>query len=718
MKANLLGFSFGVLFAAMWPWLGLLASPFLLIFSIVYRVNYLPRCMAFLVGTVWVFGHWTLVQQQALTVEQGRQQWQLTGEVGRVSQQLGRTEFDFYPAGPFDKLIISCYACPWSIERGDDWRFALKLKPFSSFSNPTGFDYRKWMLVKGYAAQGTINVKHNFNQKIKNEPHSLAKQIDNTLSASGFPVLRALLLGDKKSLSAKYKRFINGSGLGHLFVVSGLHVGIVALVVSMTLLWFQRCLLLLHWSYAPVISLGVGFLTAVFYAYLSGLNVPAIRACVLLFFTFLLIVKKRHTHVSSYLFLAFLFVVLINPLAFMAVGSWLSFGIVLALVCGLGVKKSWYGQLICAQRLAFFSGAVVLLVFEMIVAPLGFMLNLILIPLFSVFILPVAILALLFTLMGFEGLLILVEILLTRMLDVLLLVQEMIIWSPPIHDSNRVLLIVASIIFVLPKALYLRKLAVAVCLAAFFVPVQRPSEGGFRVTVLDVGQGSSALIETNTHSVLVDTGVRFLNGMTVADYVVLPFMRQRNVIKLDILHITHSDLDHSGGWELLSAKSAQVIDQESCSAFVWHWDGVKFERFKAVEFMLGNNGSCLLRISDARGRSILMTGDIEQEAEKALLSSLPNKLPADILLVAHHGSKTSTTESFLKTVNPKVAIISAGVMNHYGHPHDDVVQRLYSKSIKVYSTASHGAIQVDFDPRQEGLSVSTYRPILKYADNR
>mgnify|MGYP000234314973 FL=1 len=718
MKANLLGFSFGVLFTAMWPWLGLLLSPFLLIIALVFRSVYLARCLAFLMGAVWVFGHWTFVEQQALTVEQGRQQWQLSGAVGRVSQQLGRTEFDFFPVGPFDKLTISCYACPWAIERGDDWRLALKLKPFSSFSNPMGFDYRKWMLVKGYAAQGVVDVKHSFNKKVKNDSHSLAKQIDNTLSASGSPVLRALLLGDKKSLSAKYKRFINGSGLGHLFVVSGLHVGIVALVVSLFLLWVQRFLLLLHWSYAPVISLGAGFLSAVFYAYLSGLNVPAIRACVLLFFTFLLLIKKRHTHMSSYLFLAFLFVVLINPLAFMAVGSWLSFSIVLALVCGLGVKKSWYGQLYSAQGLAFFSGAVVLLFFGMVVAPLGFILNLILIPLFSVFILPVAIVALLLALMGSEALLVFVEALLTKLLDVLLLVQEVIIWSPAMHDNNKALLIAAAIIFLMPKALSLRGLAVVICLAAFFVPVERPDEGAFRVTVLDVGQGSSALIETSTRSVLVDTGTRFLSGMTLADYVVLPFMRQRNVKKLDILHITHSDLDHSGGRELLAAKSAQVIDQESCGAFEWFWDGVKFERFKAAKFQLGNNGSCLLRISDARGRSMLMTGDIEREAEQILLSSLPQKLVAEILLVPHHGSKTSTTEDFLNMVDPKVAIISAGVMNHYGHPYEEVVQRLYSKSIKVYSTASHGAIQVDFDPRQEGLSVSTYRPILKYADNR
>ena len=324
--------------------LSLLLSPFCLVYCLFFRPKLLALAFVFLMGVVWVFWHWIIINEQALKIEQGRQHWQLLGEVGRVSQQIGRLEFDFYPQGPFKKLAVSCYQCPWSIERGDTWALALKLKPFISFHNPMGFDYRKWMLVKGYVAYGSVDLKQAFNRKVFNDSHTLAKQVSNTLSASDVPILRALLLGDKKALSARSKRLINGSGLGHLFVVSGMHVGMVAFIVTLLLVWLQKAFLVVHWRLGPVVGVVSGFGVAVFYAYLSGFNVPVVRACVMLFFVLILLLRKRNISVIDYLQLAILFVVLINPLAFMGVGSWLSFGIVGVLVLGMGLKRTWWKQ--------------------------------------------------------------------------------------------------------------------------------------------------------------------------------------------------------------------------------------------------------------------------------------------------------------------------------------------------------------------------------------
>ncbi len=135
-------------------------------------------------------------------------------------------------------------------------------------------------------------------------------------------------------------------------------------------------------------------------------------------------------------------------------------------------------------------------------------------------------------------------------------------WGPPIHDGSRYLLLVSLLLFLMPRAFNVRFLALVIALVVFYLPLQGPKKGGFTLTVLDVGQGSSALIETQSHSVLVDTGSRFLSGMTLADFVVLPFLQQRNIKKLDMLHLTHDDLDHSGGKELLSPKSHEVIGQQ------------------------------------------------------------------------------------------------------------------------------------------------------------
>ena len=714
MKRMLLGFAVGVLLANIWPLPSLVLSPVILILSVFTRPRTLDLSFSFLAGCVWVALHWSQAYSQAIPQEQGRQQWQLLGEVGRVSQQLGRSEFDFYPRGPFNKLKVSCYQCPWPIERGDEWALALKLKPFVSFHNPTGFDYRQWMLAKGYAAQASVVVKHGYNQRIQHAGDSLARDISKRLAATSFPVLRALLLGDKQGMSAQYKRLINGSGLGHLFVVSGLHVGIVAMIFAMLLAWLQRPLLLLFWPYGPALALCGGLAMAFFYAYLSGLNVPALRACIMLLFAALWVLQGRHGQMIHYLLLAFTLVALINPLAFSGVGSWLSFAIVAALIVGMSISrhKSGFAQLWSAQCLAFLAGAVILVGYAMPLAPLGLLLNLLFIPLITLLVLPAALLALSLALLGSGESLLMLEQALHYLFDFLLGHQHILTYGPSIHDGNRYLVMAGICILLLPRVLAARQLAWGCLLVALWLPIERPREGGFSLVVLDVGQGSAALIETAGHVILVDTGTRFSSGMTLVDYVIWPYMRSRNIRQLDMLHISHDDKDHSGGASLLAPNSAAVIDQHHCDNVSWQWDGVRFERFKAPGFQQGNNGSCLLRVEDRAGHSLLLTGDIEVQAERALLASMADKLAADVLLVAHHGSRTSSSEAFLNQVKPTVAIISSGALSHYGHPHGEVVQRLHSRLIEVYTTASHGALQVDFEPRQERLSVSTYRPKL------
>jgi len=714
MKLMLMGFGVGVLMANIWPLLSLLMSPVIVLVGAFTRSKILCLGYAFLAGSVWVAAHWLMVQSNAIGLEQGRQQWQLLGEVGRVSQQVGRTEFDFYPKGPFNKLKVSCYKCPWPMERGDEWALALKLKPFVSFHNPMGFDYRQWMLAKGYSAQASVVVKHSYNQRVSHSGHTLAKDISKLVVATSFPVLRALLLGDKKGMSAQYKRLINGSGLGHLFVVSGLHVGIVAMIFAVLLTWLQRPLLLLFWPYSSVFAVLGGLAMAIFYAYLSGLNVPAIRACIMLFFAALFLAQGRHGQMSHYLLLAFILVVLINPLVFFGVGSWLSFGIVAALVVGMSIsaQKSWFAQLLSAQWLAFFAGASILVMYAMQLAPVGFVLNLLFIPLMTLAVLPLALLALLLALLGNAELLIMLEHALHNLFDYLLAHKSVFTYGPPIHDGNRYLVVIGVCILLLPRVLGGRLLAFSCLLVALWLPIERPKEGGFSLMVLDVGQGSAAIIETSAHTVLVDTGTRFLSGMSLVDYVVWPYMRSRNIRQLDMLHLSHDDKDHSGGAMLLKPISTEVVTQHRCENVSWVWDGVHFERFKAKGFSEGNNGSCLLRVEDQAGHSLLMTGDIEVQAERSLLTSISDKLSAHVLLVPHHGSRTSSSEAFLSQVNPSVAIISSGALNHYGHPHREVVQRLNSRLVEVYTTASHGAVQVDFEPRQERLSVSTYRPNL------
>ena len=700
-------------------------------------------------GVAWVSVHWQQVNEQALPLEQGRVKMQLSGSVARVSDQGYRLVFDFYPQNkiPYQKIKVSCYTCPFTIKSNQTWQLALKLKPIISFHNPDGFDYRKWMLTKGYSAQGFVDIKQNYNALVTDVSWSINSKVDDLLKGRTFPFLRALLLGDKQNIESDVKRFIATSGIGHLFVVSGLHVGVIALFTSVFFSFLLRPLLLSHWRHSVQVSLLLGGIAALFYGYLSGFNVPALRACLMLLLGGVFLLKGQANSVLLYFLGALFLVLMVYPLAFMDMGSWLSFLIVLVLILGFSNRSSknafesrFLFVLIKTQWLAFLAGGLVLLSFYQTLAPAGFALNLLLVPIMALLLLPLSFMALMLALLGWPDALVFMEGAFQNLFEYTMQHQSFFTWWPVVHEYSRYLLLVAFCLLLLPRAMKLRALAFGMLIVALILPVNKPSKGAFELTVLDVGQGSAALLRTATKSILVDTGLGFKSGMGLADYVVLPQLRRSGIRTLDLLHLTHSDKDHAGGRLLLEPISRKVTEQDNCPLSYWVWDGVSFDQFQAPGFKEGNNGSCLLKVTSAAGRSVLFSGDIEEEAELALLEAFQQKgfartinedvganravnepvlkvktplLSADILIAPHHGSRTSSHIGFMEAVNPETVMISAGQLNSYGHPHEQVLTRYKSKSINIYSSAVHGAMQVMFGARQAPLVVSTYRPKYK-----
>lgn len=714
MKVNLFAFTCAALLASIWPDLVLLLSPLVLLVAFLRAPRRSVWAFFALAGVIWVVSHLYTMQWQQLPISQGAQQWMLTGEVGVVSTEPYRQVFDFYPQGPFQKLKVSCYDCGAHFQRGESWQLAVKLKPIHSYRNPNGFDYQNWMLSKGYVATASIKKNHVYNRRIS-EGDPVVARFEKSLPLEQVPILRALLLGDKQPLKAEYKRFIYGSGLGHLFVVSGLHIGMLAMLAAWLLLQIQRPLLLLGWDYSRQVSLLAGIVFAFLYAYLSGFNVPAVRALIMLLMFCWLVFQNKNIERRLFVLWALLAVLLMNPLTFLDMGAWLSFFIVAALVLGFGYFKprQVFYALYRTQVLAFITGSLVLVAFSQGIAPIGFILNLVFIPLVSLIVLPLAIMALLCSLMGEPGFLIVLEQLITQSLDALIGLSSFLTWQLPIHQENKLVVFLALLMLLLPRALGLQKPALVLCVYGLLIPVPRPDIGSFKLTVLDVGQGSAAHIQTHNKDILVDTGSQFRNGMGLADFVVLPYLRQQGVHQLDLLHLSHDDNDHAGGRERLLPMTSQVVDQGQCLQSNWQWDDVQFFRFQVEGLTEGNNGSCLLKIAVENGPSVLMSGDIEASAEHALIVANGKQLAADVLIVPHHGSRTSSHDGFIDGVNPKVAIISAGLLNRYGHPHGEVLQRYSQRSITIYSTATHGALQVQFEPRQEAHIVPTYRPKIE-----
>ena len=712
IKRPYMGFIIGTLLASVWPDLALLLSPLCLLLSFFLGRTATYFLFFLLVGVVWVNVHWAMAQSSALPLSAGKSQSLITGEVGFVSKQGHKSAFDFMPVGQGAKLKVSCYRCPYTIMAGEHWQLSLRVKPIHSFQNPGGFDYRSWMLAKGYSAQAYVDIRSSNNQLIHSSPLGYLNRLSQLLSPDHYPILRALILGDKSGLKGDDKRLVFASGISHLFVVSGLHVGIVAGLVGLLVYWFQRPLLLLGWRYGRSVSVALGLSVACLYGFVTGFQVPAIRAVLMLGCGVFMLYQTRFTHVIHYYLFALFIVMLAKPLAFMDMGSWLSFSIVLALILGFssGKRPSWFRGLIKAQWLAFCMGGLVLLGFNQAVVPFSLIINFVLIPLFTLFVMPAILIALFCAFFGQLVVLTWLEWGLEYLLTLLHRISDVMTWSLPVFIEHRFLLMFALGLLLLPRVLGLRMLAGTAILVVLLLPVKKSEYGGFKLIVFDVGQGSAALVQTQNHSVLVDTGAKFMTGLGLADFVILPYLRQQTVRHLDMLHVTHEDNDHAGGLALIKPLASKVVGQRQCESATWQYDGVIFSRFQAIGFTEGNNGSCLLKVTSSVGQSVLFTGDIEKEAEQALIAQDDLDLTAEILISPHHGSRTSSSDGFLDEVGGQVVVVSSGFLNHYGHPHEQILHKYATRNMMVYTTAHDGAVQVAFPPRQEALVVSTYRP--------
>jgi len=273
--------------------------------------------------------------------------------------------------------------------------------------------------------------------------------------------------------------------------------------------------------------------------------------------------------------------------------------------------------------------------------------------------------------------------------------------------------LLGSALLVMPLPRRLRLLGLPLLLPLLLPPVDRPAEGEFEVLVADIGQGTAVLLRTRQHLLVYDTGPRYGPGNDAGQRVLLPLLRTRGEAQVDLLVLSHSDIDHVGGAESLLAHAevrsiasslpashtllAQGHEHRRCLAGQgWSWDGVRFDVLHPQEEDYAqprkpNAMSCVLRVQASGGRSLLLTGDIEAAQEAALVSRLGASLRSDVLLVPHHGSRTSSTADFLRAVQPHTALVQAGYRGRFGHPAADVQARYRAMAIELRRSDACGA---------------------------
>ena len=422
--------------------------------------------------------------------------------------------------------------------------------------------------------------------------------------------------------------------------------------------------------------------------------------------------------------LALLLVVALNPLALLSAGFWLSFvavAVILTSVFGPARYRWLRIQFVVALGLL-----PVLLVYQMNVALLSPLVNLAAIPVFGLFIVPVVLLASLLLFVWSAPAVWLLELAAKALLLAMDGLQMAAEASPAWHGGSpgsllALLLWITGVALLLaPRGVPARWLGLPMLLPLLLPPRQLLPHGEFRFTLLDVGQGLSAVVETAGHTLVFDTGPRFRSGFETGSQVLVPFLGQKHIDHVDTLVLSHSDIDHTGGASglldnrkvnrILAGEPWQItanVPTARCTAGQkWRWDGVSFSIVYPVESpaLQGNNASCVLKVENTAG-SVLLTGDVEAAAERQLAGRNANALAADVVVAPHHGSASSSSPSFVSATAAAYVLYSAGYANRWGFPDERVVRRWAAAGAGSMNTGRAGAIQMHFG--LHGLSPPT-----------
>lgn len=635
------------------------------------------------------------------------------------------------------------------LKSGQRWRLTIRLKRPHGFTNPHGFDYEAWLLERGIRATGYVRrsscdtapcnntnvLLAEFVPSFMNKVHRLRDTVRTRfvemLGPAPFSgVLIALAVGDQRAIPKEQWTVFRRTGVAHLVSISGLHVALVALVAGWFTGWCWRRVPKLA-LYLPVrhVAVSMGLLGAVCYALLAGLGLPTQRALIMLAVGACALIARRDVAPSRSLVLALLGVLVLDPWAVLAAGFWLSFsavGVILLLVSGRYTPEAGWRAAVRIQIAISFALIPLLVVLFNGFPLLSPLANALAIPLVSFAIAPLSLLA---VLIPAAPLLQLAHGLTVLMMSALewLANFPMAMWVRPAVPPGLVALASLGVLWLLlPRGTPGRFAALMACVPMLMWTPARPPSGTFRATVLDVGQGMAVHIQTATHDLLYDTGPRYGLSTDAGERVLLPYFAASGVHRLDRMVLSHGDSDHTGGARsilmeipvgmVMHALSGEdsvlkqiVVPQLDCVAgTVWVQDGVEFEILHPAGTegrAKDNDRSCVLRVVVAGG-SVLLAGDIEAVGERELLAQ-DGEVNSDVVLVPHHGSRSSSSPGFVRAVGATHAIHSAGYLNRFHHPHPVVWARWAEAGAQQWRTDAQGAVLIEIGP--QGVHVDAQR---------
>ncbi|WP_166405289.1 DNA internalization-related competence protein ComEC/Rec2 [Desulfonema ishimotonii] len=694
----------------------------------------------------------------------------LDGLADPVTGQIRVTAFgDFSALAPGDRIF-----------------FSGKIRRPRNFSNPGGFDYERFMAFReiwatAYVRKGTLRRLERGSLSgtsasvriFRGQIRAMIRSVAPEAASAG--ILSALLIGDKSGISPELRDRFSRAGIAHLLAISGLHIsiigGIIAFLLCPWVLARSETLLWRGWlQKAAALHALAGILA---YGLISGLSPATQRALIMAVALSLILWVSREPDAINTLALAALVILILHPPALFSISFQLSFAAVGTIVYGFSCTgwRSGGKQGIAYLKFRIFQFTAVSLFATLGTLPLtlfyfhqfsfaGILSNLVFIPLICFVVLPMGLFAILsYLILPAAGtwLMSLSAILLTGVL-------RLVPWfgDLPLTASDTVIPSVFEIICYYASGWAILTLigrrstapgkkkddlqrwarwvlalsVVAMAGDGLYWFYERFWHDDLRVTVIDVGQGSSALVEfPGGTCMLIDGGGFYDNSaFDVGKNIVAPLLLGKKIRTLDAVVLSHPDGDHLNGllyivghlhvkqvWASGVKKAnrnyrnfAETIARNGTDAPAFrdiprsreiggvHLDLLypppDFDARSGAGGWRGkcNNTSLVIRLR-CTAFSVLFPGDIEAEAEADLVRRAGDKLASDILIAPHHGSKTSSTEEFLNAVSPDTVIVSAGWKNRFGCPRPSVIQRYRARGCGILRTDQNGAICIRSD---------------------
>jgi len=651
-----------------------------------------------------------------------------------------------------DPLIIrlNWNKTTYNVEQGVIWNLKAKFKPPHGFANPGGFNYSIWLRQNNIVATGyVINNKNNeklidkasYRQQLYSRSLTLLPK--NRLSS----LLSALSFGERGNIDQETWLVLNKTNTQHLIAISGLHLGLIATGSFFLIQWLIRIFPLNfitrikpnvrvnNWLITKNCRLMAVFFScsiAFYYAYLAGFSLPTIRALIMLLLFWIFKLSGIKFKLTTWLFLTVFIIILITPMSLISGSFWLSFYAVCLILLtvwrfkhsfvGKNSTVNWLKSLFWVQLSLSVFMLPISMLFNYQLSLVSIAANLIAVPLMSFTSIPLCLLAVL--LMPFSDLLpsYLYQLALLSTESLWLWLELLSQQSFAIIEVSFYHIIIGSLLlsmlgislFLSLKWRYLNILALLVTCYFVYNHQLTKNSNNWKVSVMDVGQGLSVIIEKNNKAILYDTGASYPSGFNLVDAAILPYLKHKGIRTLDKVIISHSDNDHAGG--LTKLKNALKIDEiiatdpklkghKKCvkgDDFIWQdltfkvlWPP-KNNEYDGSE----NDHSCVIKVSD-NNRSVLLTGDISTKVEKLLVADVNSltkpkvKLNADVIVAPHHGSNTSSSQAFIKAVSPMYVVYSAGFMNRWNMPSSLVQNRYSAENITAFNTAKQGVIEIN-----------------------